>query len=449
MPAGSTIYTVKELNEKIQELVSGEPWLGSLGVMGEITGLGRDKRGHMYFSLKDASGVLSAVMFAGKQIYGLGFAPENGDKVHAFGHVDVYVRDGKYQLYVDRLVRVGDGEVNAALEKLRARLDVMGLFSQEYKKPIPRYPRRIGIVTAGDKAAISDIKAVAARRDPYAQLYCYPATVQGQYAAADISRGIEILDEMGLDLIIVGRGGGSKEDLWAFNEEQVAWAIFNAETPIISAAGHEIDTTIADMVADRRESNPSTAVMHALPVVSDTVMEFDNVYQHISSVMESRLERCVLTLESHARQIALLSPETRMSGQRDRLAGYERRIAAASPAGKVVVMNQMLDMAADDLDELMRKLMCSASDRLDRYAEGVSRGMKSRYDDTVHRLEVVTEKIHGLSPTAKLVNGFGYITRKREPVRSVTCVSSGDELELTVHDGVIAAVVSSTDKLEV
>ena len=252
MPQQNNIYTVKELNERIQELVSGEPWLGSLGVEGEITGLGTDKRGHMYFSLKDPSGVLAAVMFAGKQVYGLKFAPKNGDKVHAFGHIDVFVRDGKYQLYVDRLVRVGDGEVNAKLERLIARLDGMGLFSQEYKKPIPAYPRRIGIVTAGAKAAISDIRAVAKRRDPYAQLYCYPATVQGQYAAADISRGIEILDSMGLDLIIVGRGGGSKEDLWAFNEEQVAWAIFNAETPIISATGHEIDTTVADMVADRR-----------------------------------------------------------------------------------------------------------------------------------------------------------------------------------------------------
>ena len=198
-----------------------------LAVEGEITGLGTDKRGHMYFSLKDPSGVLAAVMFAGKQVYGLKFAPKNGDKVHAFGHIHLFVRDGKYQLYVDRLVRVGDGEVNAKLERLIARLDGMGLFSQ------------------------------------------------GQYAAADISRGIEILDSMGLDLIIVGRGGGSKEDLWAFNEEQVAWAIFNAETPIISATGHEIDTTVADMVADRRESNPSTAVMHALPVVAETVAGFD------------------------------------------------------------------------------------------------------------------------------------------------------------------------------
>ena len=146
MPQQNNIYTVKELNERIQELVSGEPWLGSLGVEGEITGLGTEKRGHMYFSLKDPSGVLAVVMFAGKQVYGLKFAPKNGDKVHAFGHIDVFVRDGKYQLYVDRLVRVGDGEVNAKLERLIARLDGMGLFSQEYKKPIPAYPRRIGIV---------------------------------------------------------------------------------------------------------------------------------------------------------------------------------------------------------------------------------------------------------------------------------------------------------------
>lgn len=420
MPQSSAIYTVKELNEKIQELVSGEPWLGSLGVEGEITGLGRDKRGHMYFSLKDPSGVLSAVMFAGKQIHGLGFEPVNGDKVHAFGHIDVYVRDGKYQLYVDRLVRVGDGEVNARLERLIARLDAMGLFSQEYKKPVPTYPRNIGIVTAGAKAAISDIKAVAKRRDPYAQLICYPATVQGQYAAADISHGIEVLDAMGLDLIIVGRGGGSREDLWAFNEEQVAWAIFNAETPIISATGHEIDTTVADMVADRRESNPSTAVMHALPVVADTVAVLEHKYEIMTALMENRLERLARMLDSYDRQIRLLSPEGRLDKQKEQI-----------------------DRIEIDIRSAMRARLDGLTDRLDGYGVRIDDGMHRKYEKYKNALDVMTERIHGLSPTAKLVGGYGYISSAGDAVRSAADADCGDEINITLHDGSIQAVVSA------
>ena len=421
----NNIYTVQELNQRIQELISGEPWLGSLCVEGEITGFGRDKKGHCYFSLKDSSGVVSAVMFAGKQRFGLGFTPKNGDKVHAFGRVEVYVRDGKYQLYVDRLVRVGDGEVNANLQKLIAKLEGMGLFSQEYKKPIPPYPRRIGVVTAGHKAAISDICKVAETRDPYAQLYCYPATVQGQYAAADISRGIEILDNMNMDVIIVGRGGGSEEDLWAFNEEQVAWAIFNAETPIITATGHEINTTIADMVADRRESNPSTAVMHALPVVKDTVSEFEQRYLYIKTLMENRLERYRRNTDNYARQLRLLSPDAQLDLKREKLMYFREELDS--------LMNVKLDMA---------KERCSRAE--DRMTNGIDR----KYEIRLNALAVMTERLHGLSPTAKLINGFGYIAVSDQPVTSVSDVEPGNELEITLHDGKILASVTDTNGQE-
>ena len=421
----NNIYTVQELNQRIQELISGEPWLGSRCVEGEIPGFGRDKKGHCYFSLKDSSGVVSAVMFAGKQRFGLGFTPKNGDKVHAFGRVEVYVRDGKYQLYVDRLVRVGDGEVNANLQKLIAKLEGMGLFSQEYKKPIPPYPRRIGVVTAGHKAAISDICKVAETRDPYAQLYCYPATVQGQYAAADISRGIEILDNMNMDVIIVGRGGGSEEDLWAFNEEQVAWAIFNAETPIITATGHEINTTIADMVADRRESNPSTAVMHALPVVKDTVSEFEQRYLYIKTLMENRLERYRRNTDNYARQLRLLSPDAQLDLKREKLMHFREGLDS--------LMNVKLDMA---------KERCSRAE--DRMTNGIDR----KYEIRLNALAVMTERLHGLSPTAKLINGFGYIAVSDQPVTSVSDVEPGNELEITLHDGKILASVTDTNGQE-
>ena len=397
MPQQNNIYTVKELNERIQELVSGEPWLGSLGVEGEITGLGTDKRGHMYFSLKDPSGVLAAVMFAGKQVYGLKFAPKNGDKVHAFGHIDVFVRDGKYQLYVDRLVRVGDGEVNAKLERLIARLDGMGLFSQEYKKPIPAYPRRIGIVTAGAKAAISDIRAVAKRRDPYAQLYCYPATVQGQYAAADISRGIEILDSMGLDLIIVGRGGGSKEDLWAFNEESVARAIFACRTPVISAVGHETDVTIADYVADLRAPTPSAAAELAVFDYHLFEQQCIAAAQQMTKRMEQKAEQYAYRLERFRLRLQLHSPQRQLNERRQYLEDARVKMA---------------------------------------------RQMEKKVSDLRHRLELVCSRMDGLSPLKKISGGYGFVTdTDGKRVETVTGLQAGDTLTVRLPDGRVEAEI--------
>ena len=243
--------------------------------------------------------------------------------------------------------------------------------------------------------------------------------MQGQYAAADISRGIEILDSMGLDLIIVGRGGGSKEDLWAFNEEQVAWALFNAETPIISATGHEIDTTVADMVADRRESNPSTAVMHALPVVAETVAGFDRRLEQLTMLISGRIDRLARSLDGYDRQLRLLSPSGRMDSQR-----------------------QQLDRIEKQINELMADKIEDRSMRCDRLHDRMKSAMVRKYDMTRNALAVMTERIHGLSPTAKLINGFGYISSDGEPVRSVAGITPGDDIEITLHDGRIQAVVA-------
>lgn len=444
MQQGGVIYTVRELNLRIQELVAGEPWLGSLGVCGEIADFGRDKKGHIYFSLKDPSGMIAAVMFAGKQTYGLGFAPKNGDKVHAYGHIDVYARQGKYQLYVDRLVRVGDGEVSIRLQQLIRKLEGMGLFSKEYKKEVPPYPRRIGIVTAGGagamssgrergrvgtsgtKAAINDMMEKVRERDPYAEVYFYPSAVQGQYAAADMSRGIELLDEMGLDVIIVGRGGGSEEDLGAFNEEQLAWAIFNAETPIVSATGHSINTTIADMVADRSAITPTDAVVQILPRVKDTVGEFDSRLMYMRSVFMGRLEKAKADARGYERRVSLSSPWRRVDGMKNTLSGYEMRMGLSSPEKRIDGMKTGLaDMSA----------------RADR-------AMKDIYRDKLHEWERLTTRLTALSPTAKLVNGFGYISSGGEPVNTVSSVKKGDRLQLTLHDGGIEAEACQITRVE-
>mgnify|MGYP000102094551 CR=1 FL=1 len=252
------VYSVGQVNTYIKNMFAQDFMMQRISVKGEVSNCKYHSSGHIYFTLKDTAGTINAIMFAGNR-RGLSFQMKEGDKVIVTGSVEVYERDGKYQLYAREITREGIGDLFARYEKLRTELEEMGMFDSCYKRPIPRYARTIGIVTARTGAAIRDIMNIAARRNPYVQLVLYPALVQGEQAKYSIAKGIETLDRMGLDLLIVGRGGGSIEDLWAFNEEIVARAIFNCTTPVISAVGHETDVTIADYVADLRAPTPSAA----------------------------------------------------------------------------------------------------------------------------------------------------------------------------------------------
>ena len=257
--AGS-IYSVAQVNSYIKNLFVQDFLLNRISVRGEVSNCKYHTSGHIYFTLKDKSGTLSAVMFAGQR-KGLTFQLQEGQQVVVTGSIDIYERDGRYQLYAREIKRDGVGDLFERFQKLRDELEEMGMFAAEYKKPIPKYAKTIGIVTASTGAAIHDIINITARRNPYVQLILYPALVQGQDAKFSIVNGIRTLDSMGLDVLIVGRGGGSMEDLWAFNEEIVARAIFECETPVISAVGHETDVTIADYVADLRAPTPSAAAV--------------------------------------------------------------------------------------------------------------------------------------------------------------------------------------------
>ena len=254
----ASVYSVTEVNSYIKHMFEQDFVLNNVYVKGEISNCKYHSSCHIYFTLKDQGGVIACVMFAGNR-RGLNFKLEEGLKVTAFGSVNVYERDGKYQLYVREVKMDGQGDLFRRFELLKAELLEMGMFDASYKKPLPKYAMKVGIVTAKTGAAIQDIINVSTRRNPHVQLYLYPAIVQGAEAAPTIVRGIQTLDSLGLDVIIVGRGGGSLEDLWAFNEEIVARAIFNCNTPIISAVGHETDTTIADYVSDMRAPTPSAA----------------------------------------------------------------------------------------------------------------------------------------------------------------------------------------------
>ncbi len=396
-------YTVSQVNGYIKNLISSDYLLRNIVIRGEISNCKYHSMGHIYFTLKDEASSMPCVMFKGSIPNGLKFRLEDGQAVLITGSINVYERDGRYQLYASKILLADDGKGKLAeeYEKLKIKLYEEGLFEFEVKKPIPKHPKAVGIVTAKTGAAIQDIMNIAKRRNPYVQLYLYPAKVQGEGAAETIVRGIETLDKMGLDTIIVGRGGGSIEDLWAFNEEIVARAIFAAKTPIISGTGHEVDNTIADYVADLRAPTPSAAAELAIDNVLDTLNRVKTLRSSMDREMMSKVRDAKFSLEKLRNALERLSPEAVL---RDR--------------------QLMLAQSVDRLHRLMEE-------RLTRVKQ---------------RLEVDITRLHGLSPTAKLVNGFGYIAdSKDKPVTSIKGVKEGDNLTIRVHDGTIDTKVLGTN----
>lgn len=391
------IYSVGQVNNYIKNIITQDYMLKSLSIRGEVSNCKYHSLGHIYFSLKDETGSLPAVMFKGNVAQGLPFKLQDGQSVVVTGSMGVYERDGRYQLYANKIKLDGAGRLYEELEQLKQKLNEEGLFDFDYKKPIPKYPKKVGIVTAKTGAAIQDIMNIARRRNPYVQLVLYPAKVQGEGAADTIVRGIQVLDTMEMDTIIVGRGGGSIEDLWAFNEEKVVRAIFAAHTPIISGTGHEIDITLADYVADMRAPTPSAACELAIPDVMTTLQSLRTLRDSLDFRMGKRLSEAKTLLQIEQKKLMLLNPVSRLAQQ------------------------------SQYLSELYDRMRNHIEKKYDRYS---------------HRLEVLGTQLHGLSPTAKLVRGFGYISHMDMPVENVSTVKTGDDLEITLHDGVIQAKVT-------
>ena len=283
------IYTVAQVNSYIKNMFSQDYMMQQILVRGEVSNCKYHTSGHIYFTLKDRSGTIACVMFAGNRS-GLAFRMEAGQQIVVGGSIEVYERDGKYQLYAKQIFLDGAGDLNAKFERLKRELEERGMFDAVYKQPIPRFAKTVGVVTAQTGAAVRDIIQVAKRRNPYVQIILYPAIVQGDAAAESIVNGIRALEHLGVDVMIVGRGGGSIEDLWAFNEEIVAQAIFDCRIPIISAVGHETDTTIADFVSDLRAPTPSAAAELA-------VMDVGELLASLQQEKEL-LTRCMVATDS-------------------------------------------------------------------------------------------------------------------------------------------------------
>ena len=395
------IFSVGQINRYVKNMFTQDFILQKIYVKGEVSNCKYHTSGHIYFSLKDETGVLSCVMFAGHR-RGLAFRMKDGDRVVVGGAVDVYERDGRYQLYAKEISLEGAGALYERFLALKTELEEMGMFAQEYKQPIPAFIHRLGVVTAPTGAAVQDIRNISLRRDPYLQIILYPALVQGEGAADSIVRGIHMLDQAEVDVIIVGRGGGSIEDLWAFNEEKVARAIFECRTPIISAVGHETDFTIADFVADLRAPTPSAAAELAVADFRQILQNIAGLRDRMQKAMQRRAELGRAQLMQYQMRFQYLNPEAKLRDNRQRLA---------------------------DLDELLR------------------RAMKNRIAEERHMLGIYLERYRGLSPLYKLNQGYSFVSdREGNGIISTKQVHSGDLLEISVTDGLIEAEVRSSRK---
>lgn len=399
----ASIYSVSQVNSYIKNMFAQDFALSRISVRGEVSNCKYHTSGHIYFTLKDRTGTLAAVMFA-SQRRGLSFQLREGQQVVVTGAVDVYERDGKYQLYARQIQLDGRGDLFEKFQRLRDELEEMGMFAGEYKQPIPKYATKIGVVTASTGAAIQDICNIAARRNPFVQLILYPALVQGDGAVPSIVKGIQVLDSMNLDVLIVGRGGGSIEDLWAFNEEAVARAIFECRTPIISAVGHETDVTIADYVADLRAPTPSAAAELAV---------FDyRQFEEQRSVYQAALTRAMY------RQIERRRFQTEQ---------YRLRLKVHDPERQIRERRQRLLSAQEQMEAVMERKL-----------------LKAR-----HRLAIASGRLHGLSPLEKISRGFGFITDKENRrVETIKAVQPGETISVQITDGRIRAQITETEPVE-
>lgn len=395
------VYSVKQVNAYIRNMFAQDYMLNRIYVKGEVSNLKYHTSGHIYFSLKDESGTIACVMFAGQR-GGLSFRMSEGQQVIVLGSVSVYERTGSYQLYAKEIRLDGEGALYERFQLLKKELSEMGMFAPEYKKPIPVYAKRIGVVTAPTGAAIRDIMNISARRNPYVQLILYPAQVQGEGAKESIIKGIHMLEAANVDVMIVGRGGGSIEDLWAFNEEEVARAIFECSVPIISAVGHETDTTIADYVADLRAPTPSAAAELAVfeyAALADMLLEYRS---HLNWIFRQKVQLERLKLREYQVKLQYLHPGNLLRDYQQRYAEY---------------------------DEKLRLLM------------------NTQLRETRHLFHIYVEKMKGLSPLEKLNQGYAYVeTSDGKTLKSIEQAKPGEKIEVSVTDGVITATVDEIRK---
>ena len=388
----ANVYSVEQVNNYIKNMFNSDFVLNRISVRGEVSNCKYHSSGHIYFTLKDNNNVLSAIMFAGNR-GDLDFKLEDGMQVVVSGNITIYERDGRYQLYAKKIEKAGMGQLYMQFLEIKKELEEMGMFSPMYKQPIPHYIKTLGVVTASTGAAIKDIINVSTRRNPYIQIVLYPALVQGSGAVDSICDGIRKLDEYGVDTIIVGRGGGSIEDLWAFNDRRVAETVFSCRTPVISAVGHETDFTIIDFVSDMRAPTPSAAAELAVDDVALLMSQINNYTQRLNKAIEVVI-----------------------SGYKNHLDNLVLRLNSLSPAN-------VLNNRKQYLDELYDRINRAVSDIL---------------NEKKNRLSVLCTRLDAISPIARLKSGYAYVTDcDNRAVTSIKDINKDDDMTINVVDGKI------------
>lgn len=398
------VYSVTQVNSYIKNMFTQDFLLQGLSMQGEVSNCKYHSSGHIYFTLKDSGATMTCIMFAGCR-KGLSFVLEEGQQVVVSGSIDVFERDGRYQFYAREIKLAGLGQLYERYEALKEELQEMGMFAPEYKKPVPKYIRTLGVVTAPTGAAVRDIIQIAMRRNPFIRIIVYPAQVQGEGAAESIVNGIHALERLGVDTMIVGRGGGSIEDLWAFNERIVAEAVFHCEVPVISAVGHETDTTIIDFVSDLRAPTPSAAAELAVYDVRVLLAQLDAYQGALVGGMYQKLDVYRRRAAQYQRLLSMKHPAHQIREQRQRLTTLEERLQAA---------------------------------------------MKYQIDAKKHQLRLKISHLKGLSPLDKLEQGLAYVSGlDGQAVHSVSQVEAGQSVRIQLKDGALEAMVTGKEQGDV
>lgn len=392
------VLTVTQLNHYVKSVLENDPHLANVFVTGEISNLKKHyASGHIYFSLKDKSGVISSVMFRGNAMH-LRFSPEEGMKVIVRGRISLYEQSGSYQLYVEDMQPDGIGALTQAYEQLKKKLESQGLFDKAHKKPIPKFPKSVGVITSATGAAVQDIRNILTRRFPSIDIVLYPVQVQGDSAAAQLVQAVNTFNEYDcVDVIIIGRGGGSIEDLWAFNDENLAYAIYACNIPVISAVGHETDFTICDFVSDLRAPTPSAAAELAVPDREELLSYYASQQQYIFSMLDTKISQANKVLSDFYASIQRNSPE---------------------------------------------KNLLSIEQNLVYFSKIISNSANNKFTSSEEQVKKLGAKIEALSPIAVLQRGYVVAEKDNKTINSVKELKNGDKIKLTLKDGYVNTVVS-------
>lgn len=418
------VFSVIEITRYIKSKLEGDFVLRNVRISGEVSDCKEDKKGHIYFTIKDDAAVMSCAMWSSKRSAGLDFLLEKGQHIVVTGNIGVYERWGDYRLYADKIEKEGVGRLFEELEKLKLKLRAEGLFDESHKKPIPRYPKKIGIITSRTGAVIEDIKRTAREANPYVQLILYPAIVQGADAAATLIRGIKRFEEEGVDTIIIGRGGGSTEDLWCFNDEKLARTVYSCRIPVISAVGHQTDRTLVDEVSDLSVATPTAAAMNAVPNLALAFNELDSFKDSITNKFQLRIDRMKSSIDKFEYAIRRQSPQMKLKEVRRQIENYS------------LSYNRLLSAKLDNYD----RVITGSKQQLDRL-------MRAAYETFNKRFISITAEIEGKSPMKRLMGGYSYVENEAgENIRSVKGLKQGERLNLVLADGSVKAKVEEINK---